>query len=196
MKQLLYNLLCLMLAVFLLAGCDKTAEPSTSGIDSPSAEGTIHPTEHPPEASAKDPFTGNDVSAAPKESEAVIPEQQPEGTTMTAIQIIVGENTFTAELYDNAAAQTLAEMLPLTLDMSELNGNEKYYYLGESLPRESSIPSEIRTGDLMLYGADCLVLFYKDFTTTYSYTPLGRISDPEGLAAALGSGNVQVTFQS
>lgn len=132
----------------------------------------------------------------PKESEAITPEQQPEGTTMTAIQIIVGETTFSAELYANKAAQTLAEMLPLTLDMSELNGNEKYYYLGEALPRESSIPSEIRAGDLMLYGSDCLVLFYKGFSTTYSYTPLGRIGDPEGLAAALGDGDIQVTFQS
>lgn len=122
-----------------------------------------------------------------------IQEQSGDDTDM--IQIIVGETTFSASLYDNETAQALAAMLPITLDMSELNGNEKYCYLNENLPRAASIPDGIRTGDLMLFGSDCLVLFYKDFPTTYSYTPLGRIDDPEGLAEALGNGSIRVSFQ-
>ena len=111
------------------------------------------------------------------------------------IEIIAGGKTFTAALYDNDAAKALMEMLPMTLNMGELNGNEKYYYLDSDLPTASSRPSGIHTGDLMLYGRNCLVLFYQSFSTSYSYTPLGHIDDPNGLAAALGSGSTQVTFQ-
>ncbi|MCH5191486.1 MAG: hypothetical protein J1F23_04910 [Oscillospiraceae bacterium] len=114
---------------------------------------------------------------------------------MLKIEIVIENKTFSATLYDNAAASALADMLPLTLNMSELNGNEKYYYLDTDLPTNASIPSEIKAGDIMLYGNNCLVLFYESFSTSYSYTSLGHIDDANGLAAALGNGSVQVTFQ-
>lgn len=116
-------------------------------------------------------------------------------TDMLNIEIIVGDKIFSAVLYDNEAAWELRSRLPLTLDMDELNGNEKYYYLSESLPTNASIPDGIREGDLMLYGNSCLVLFYESFSTSYSYTPLGRINDTDGLADSLGSGSIKVTLR-
>ena len=112
-----------------------------------------------------------------------------------AITITVNETRFPATLLDIPAARELMESLPLTLDMRELNGNEKYYYLDTSLAAESERVGSIQAGDLMLYGSDCLVLFYDSFSTPYSYTRLGAVDDPGGLAEALGRGNIEVTFK-
>jgi len=111
------------------------------------------------------------------------------------IKITVGSKTFTATLLDNNSAKAFKELLPLTMNMIELNSNEKYYDLPNSLPTNSSNPGTIKNGDLMLYGSKTLVLFYKTFSTSYSYTKLGSIDDTAGLTTALGSGNVSVTFE-
>ena len=78
--------------------------------------------------------------------------------------------------------------------MTELNGNEKYARLSENLPTKASNPGTIQTGDLMIYGSKTLVLFYKTFPTSYEYTRLGRVKDATGLAEAVGSAAVTVTF--
>ena len=121
------------------------------------------------------------ASAAPEEVEHVI-------------SIEVNGQTFSATLADNDTARAFAARLPMTLDMRELNGNEKYFYLDEPLPAAAQRVGQIRAGDLMLFGSDCVVLFYENFATSYTYTPIGRIDDPTGLAEALGRGSAEVAF--
>jgi hypothetical protein len=86
-------------------------------------------------------------------------------------------------------------MLPLALEMRDLNDNEKVIELRDKLPGEASNPGTIRTGDLMVWNSRSLVLFYKTFSTPYSYARLGRIEDPTGLAEAVGRRGVTVTFE-
>lgn len=111
------------------------------------------------------------------------------------MKIKIKDHTFTATLYDNATANALKSILPVTVNMTDLNGNEKYFHFSTNLPVNASKPGTIHTGDLMLWGTNSLVLFYKTFSTSYSYTKIGRINEPTGLAAAVGSGNVTITFE-
>lgn len=115
-------------------------------------------------------------------------------TDTMKLKITIGTNVFTATLYNNATVTAFKAKLPMSIQMNELNGNEKYVDLSGDLPVNASNPGTIQTGDMMLYGANTLVLFYKTFSTSYSYTRLGFIDNHSGLAAALGAGNVTVTF--
>ena len=111
------------------------------------------------------------------------------------MKIKIGANTFVATLENNATAAAFKALLPMTVKMSELNGNEKYFRLKDDLPTKPSNPGTIQSGNLMIYGTKTLVLFYKTFPTSYDYTRLGSIKDATGLAAAVGSESVTVTFE-
>ena len=116
-------------------------------------------------------------------------------TTENQMTITIDQKTFTATLEDNATAAAFKAMLPLKLNMKDVNANEKVISLPAKLPTNDANPGSIQTGDLMIWTSRSLVLFYKSFPTSYSYTRLGRIEDPSGLASAVGSGNVTVTFE-
>jgi len=79
--------------------------------------------------------------------------------------------------------------------MNELNNNEKFAQLPKSVPINASVPANIQAGDLMMYGSNTLVLFYKGFSTSYSYTKIGKIDDVTGLVNTLGTGDIKVHFE-
>ena len=110
------------------------------------------------------------------------------------MKLIIGDKTFTVRLENNETAQALKAQLPLDLEMTELNGNEKYYYYS-TLPTSATRPGTIRAGDIMLYQSNTLVIFYDTFESDYSYTRIGSVTDPDGLAEALGTGDVRVEWR-
>ena len=127
----------------------------------------------------------------PQANSAEVKESAPMKNLVT---IQVNGKNFSATLEDNPTARAFIERLPLEVDMQELNGNEKYFYLDNNLPSDSVSVKQIHAGDLMLFGSNCVVLFYKDFATSYSYTRLGKLDNPNDLAKILGGGNVRVKF--
>ena len=109
----------------------------------------------------------------------------------SSVKIVIDEKEFIIDLEDNETVKSFINMLPLELNMKELNGNEKYVYLDNSLPTNSSNPKRINAGDVMLYGNNCLVIFYKSFDTSYSYTKIGHIDNLENL----GNENINVKIK-
>lgn len=110
------------------------------------------------------------------------------------IWMAVGERRFSITLADNEAARAFEAHLPLTLDMPDLNGNEKHAKLPKALPSKDSRPGTIHAGDVMLWSADTLVVFYLAFDSPYAYTRLGRIEGVASLADVLGRGQVRIVF--
>ncbi len=110
------------------------------------------------------------------------------------INITINDKTYTASLDDNETSKELLKKLPLSMTMTELNGNEFYYYMDSSLPSDPKKVQNITIGDIMLYGDDCLVIFYDSFKTNYSYTRLGKIDNIDGLKDLKGKKDIKVNI--
>ena len=112
----------------------------------------------------------------------------------TQLWLTVGTQRFAMTLEDSPTARAFVQLLPATFNMADLNGNEKHVLLPRSLPTHPERPDTIRTGDVMLYGDDTLVVFYETFRSNYRYTRIGRIAQSADLARTLGSGGSHITF--
>lgn len=172
------RLICALLCAATLAACGATPEAATPTA----SEKTQEAAQTQGVAGTKEPLETSEQET--EKSEAA----------MKTITITVNGRSFEAELEDSDLGRAFMAMLPLELDMSELNGNEKYYYLDTQLPSNPSRPGRVEVGDLMLYGSDCVVLFYQSFDTSYSYTRIGRLANAEGIAEAVGTGPATVAF--
>ena len=93
------------------------------------------------------------------------------------VKVFINDKEYKLNLYDNETVNSLIKLFPLEVTMKTLSENEVYVYLDEKLPTNSSNPKTIHSGDVMLYGDNCLVIFYKTFNTSYSYTKIGHIDD-------------------
>jgi hypothetical protein len=169
-----------------------THSPWGTIIPQPGARGRAR-SQHPPRPAYRCPGGEAGQSGSPGVASADT-AQAPVRRKGSRMWMTAGERRFAITLNDNAAARAFAAQLPLILDMSELNGNEKHADLPKALPANASRPGTIRNGDLMLYGTDTLVIFYSTFNSSYSYTRLGRVDDPASLPQALGPRGVRVVF--
>ena len=106
--------------------------------------------------------------------------------------IKINDHEYLFEFKNTEAANQIKAKLPFTIKMENLNGNEVYHYFDEDFTKNEKSVNTINTGDIYLYKSDCLVLFYKTFTTSYSYTEIGKLKDSNGLANDIGNNDVIV----
>ena len=106
------------------------------------------------------------------------------------VKVTINDKEYTINLENNETAREFLNHLPLELNMSELNGNEKYVYIDFTLPTNATKPKQISAGDVMIYGNNCLVIFYETFNTQYSYTKIGHIDN----LSNLGNSSISVKF--
>ena len=125
-----------------------------------------------------------DPNLSPETSQPIDNEE----TVMSKIYISIDNEKLEVNLENNSTVSALIKMLPLELSMSDLNSNEKYAYLDESLPTNTYNPKHIEAGDVMLFGDNCLVVFYESFDTSYGYTKIGHIDN----LPKLDSGDISV----
>ncbi|MBY0540056.1 MAG: hypothetical protein K2P52_01400 [Campylobacterales bacterium] len=120
--------------------------------------------------------------------------EQKEINMNNKIKVIIGTKVFVATLFENETAKEFKRILPITLNMTDLNKNEKYFHFSKSFPMDKFSPKMINSGDLMLWNDNSLVLFYKTFSTNYQYTKVGKIDNPNMLAQTLGNDDIKITF--
>ena len=77
--------------------------------------------------------------------------------------LTISGQTFFAELAETEAAQSFASLLPRTLQMSELNGNEKYAYLKSE-------------GFTYFCGVDLTTIPWVQLSTQAGYLRQGRVT--------------------
>ena len=131
----------------------------------------------------------NEVSNTSKHNKSVNNSDLSE--VMETMKVVINDKEYVVNLENNETVKSFLKILPKEVLMNELNGNEKYVYLDSTLPTNSSNIKTIYAGDVMLYGDNCLVIFYKSFDTSYSYTKIGHIDN----LPHLGNDSVKVSFE-
>ncbi len=125
--------------------------------------------------------------AAGESSQPSSPAKTSGGSTAatgTPFRVVIGDVVLTGRLFDNATADDLASMLPLTLTFRDLNGKEKT----SPLPRKLSTAgmpagNDARSGHLGYWAPDGdLVLYYGDVGY---WTGIMRIGEIDGDMQAL-----------
>ena len=173
-------------ALAVLAGataCATAPDPAPSTPGSPDDPTSSGPPSPIPTAGAT---TGPDEASTPTD---------PPAAGVTAVRVLIGGQTFTAELYDNPTARDLAERLPVTLTMDDLNSVEKTGRLPFALTTDG-VPrgADPDVDEIGYYapGQD-LVLYYGDVGYFNGIIRIGRFADsirsirdqPDGLTVTL-----------
>ena len=119
----------------------------------------------------------------------------PAASGVTPIRVTVGDQVFSAELYDNPTARDLADQLPLTITVDDLHGLEKTGRLPRALTTDG-VPagSDPEINEIGYYAPGRnLVLYYGDVGYYTGIIRIGRFENsidaiadqPDGVAVTV-----------
>ena len=116
-----------------------------------------------------------------------------EQDTSRQIAVQSGDNRVVYGLNDSAAADSLYEQLPLTIEVENYGANEKIFYPPQELNTENSPLAEDGAGTLAYYAPwGDVVMFYADYRENPSLFELGQVISGGDLVSGL-SGTVTIT---
>lgn len=184
----------LLLVIFLLSGL--AACSSQNPMDVQTSE-TIREgeTEEIQSVSSIEDLTVKTDKSSNEDKQQNNPQEE-EKVDQNQFYITAGETVFTAVFSDNSSAEAFKKLLaeePLTVDMHDYGSFEKVGEIRGTLPRnDEQIITE--PGDVILYLGTSITIYYD--TNSWNFTRLGKIRNvtKEDLLAALGDGDVTVTF--
>lgn len=96
---------------------------------------------------------------------------------MKNVVFLINQKKYKVIFYENNTTKEILKMIPISINMSDFNGNEKMYVLDKKLPVSEIYPWEINAWDIMLWQDNTLVIFYKSFKTEYAYTKIWYFED-------------------
>ncbi|MBB3038071.1 cyclophilin-like fold protein [Hoyosella altamirensis] len=138
-------------------------------------------------------LTATTDAATPTET---APEPSGEAVTEIPIRIVIGDQTLDAKLWNNPAAQSLIDQLPLTLDFSDYGGQEVLAtppqpLTMEGMPSGESAPA----GTIGWYAPGGVIVLY--YTNVGHYNGIVRIGQMDGDVSILTgwSGSRSVTIE-
>lgn len=115
------------------------------------------------------------------------------------LNLIVGESTFTATMYENECVNDFISLLPMTLTLADYNRKERSSHLPKRLAiEEIENGVNILAGDISYYTPfRNLCIYYHDSGLSFCQVSLGKIekSGIEAIRKMAGSGPVEVTFK-
>lgn len=111
------------------------------------------------------------------------------------LKITVGEKILFAAVDDSEAARDFMQLLPLELDMQDLNRREKYSPLAVRLSNNGTIKNTYEVGDISYWLGGGLAVFYLQDRATVKagLIKIGKLK--EGIGAFETAENLKVRFE-
>ncbi|WP_337965451.1 cyclophilin-like fold protein [uncultured Flavobacterium sp.] len=111
------------------------------------------------------------------------------------LKITTGKTVLYAEFTDSQTSKDFIKMLPLTLNMNDLSGREKYSGISRELSKNGSIKTSFQKGDLAYWLGGGIAVFYNqdDHEIKAGLIVLARIE--KGIEVFKEPESMQVKFE-